>query len=204
MWAPVPLSVSHNPAMILNLRCKLSIFGEETWSDLDPEEYSDRCRTRFQFDYLSSPTANASPSPGITHSAPVDDDDEEEEFQAHLGARAAKSSRTTHDYDLYVNFLKRYHNQSAPGWWRANHPSFLYLRKMARDPLAVPAIGSSVKRMFSIARHVATWQRSRLRDSTIANIMMYKAAMNLEEVSLELEAEEDLLVPEWLGKIPVE
>jgi hypothetical protein len=46
----VSLSVYGNPPMILNPRCKLSMFGEETWSNLDPEEYSDRCRKRFQFD----------------------------------------------------------------------------------------------------------------------------------------------------------
>jgi hypothetical protein len=34
----VPLSVYGNPSMILNSRCKLSMFGEETWSNLDPEE----------------------------------------------------------------------------------------------------------------------------------------------------------------------
>ena len=61
----------------------------------------------------------------------------------------------------------------------ANHPSFPDLRKMARDTLAVPASVSSVERMFSVAGRVATWQKSRLPDSTIADIMMYKAAMNL-------------------------
>lgn len=57
--------------------------------------------------------------------------------------------------------------------------------------------------MFSVVGRLATWQRSRLRHSTIANFMMYKAAMNLEEGLLKLEEEEDLLVPEMHAKIPV-
>lgn len=51
-------------------------------------------------------------------------------------------------------------------------------------PLNTAANSSYVKfssRMFSIVGRLATWQRSRLYESTIEDIMMYKAAMNLEE-----------------------
>jgi len=41
-------------------------------------------------------------------------------------------------------------------WWRAIHPLFPDLRKMARDTSAVPTSGSSVERMFSVAGCVAT------------------------------------------------
>src|SRR5271155_1346411 len=34
--------------MILNPRCKLSIFGEKTWSDTDPEPYKKGCLHRFE------------------------------------------------------------------------------------------------------------------------------------------------------------
>jgi hypothetical protein len=74
---------------------------------------------------------------------------------------------------------------------------------MARNTLAVPASGCSVERMFSVSGRIATWQRSRLRDTTISDLMMYKAAMNLKEITPELE-EEDLVVPEMLGKLPPE
>ena len=76
-------------------------------------------------------------------SAPGDDDDDDDEFQAHLAARAAKRSRATHDYDRYINVPNDPMIKSALGWWRANHPSFPDLRKMARDTLAVPASGLS-------------------------------------------------------------
>jgi hypothetical protein len=187
-------------AMILNPCCKLSIFSEETWADLDPKEYSDQCRERFQLEYL---TVNASSSHGIKRSAP-NDDDYDDEFQAHLAERAAKRPCITHDYDRYINEPNDPMIKSALGWWRVNYPSYTDLGMMARNTLAVPASGSSVERVFSIAGRVATWQRSRLHDSTIVDIMMYKAVMNLEEMALESEGEEDLPVPEMLGKVPVE
>ena len=47
------------------------------------------------------------------------------------------------------------------------------------------------------------WQRSRLRDSTISDLMMYKAVLNLREFVLsELEEEEDYPVNEVVGNIP--
>ena len=125
--------------MILNPCCKLSIFGEETWSDLDPEEYSDQCHKRFQFDYISSATANASLCHRIKRLAPGDDDDCDDEFQAHLAARAVTSSHTTHDYDRDVNVPDDPTIKSAQGRRRANHPSYPDLRRMARDNLAVRA-----------------------------------------------------------------
>ena len=44
---------------------------------------------------------------------------------------------------------------------------------------------------------------SRLRDSTISDLMMYKAAMNLRDVFLEVE-DEDFPVLEVTSKIPPE
>ena len=76
---------------------------------------------------------------------------------------------------------------------------------MARDTLAVPASGSSsVERIFIVSGRIATWQRSRLRDSTISHLSMGNAAMNLKEITSELEEEDKLVVPEMLGKIPSE
>jgi len=75
---------------------------------------------------------------------------------------------------------------------------------MARDTLAIPASGCSVERLFSISGRIATWQRNRLRDSTISDLMMYKAAMNLRDLPMLLEEEEGLPVPEMLGRIPKE
>ena len=49
--------------MILNPRCKFSIFSEETWSDTDPESYKQGCHSRFELDYLSRATTDSSSSP---------------------------------------------------------------------------------------------------------------------------------------------
>ena len=108
------------------------------------------------------------------------------------------------DFDRYINVPNDPNIGSALGWWRANQGMFLDLVKMARDSLTVPASGCSVERMFSVSEGIATWQRSRLRDSTISDLMMYKAAMNLRDVLPEVEDEEDFPVLEVVSKIPPE
>ena len=81
---------------------------------------------------------------------------------------------------------------------------FLDLPKMARDSLTVPASGCSVEWMFSISGRMANWQKSRRRDSTTLDLMMYKAAMNLRDVLPEVEDAEDFPVLEVVSKIPPE
>jgi hypothetical protein len=98
-----------------------------------------------------------------------------------LAACAAKRPRV-HDYDRYANLPHDPNIKSALGWWRGNQVSFPDLAKMARNTLTVPASGCSVERMFSVSGRIATWQRSRLRDITISDLMMYKAAMNLKAI----------------------
>ena len=125
-------------------------------------------------------------------------EDEDLEFQAMLAHRAAKRPHV-HDYDWYANLPNDPIIKSALGWWRENQVSFPDLAKMARNTLAVPESGCSVERIFSVSGRIATWQRSRFRDATISDLMMYKAAMNLKEIAPELE-EEELVVSEMLGK----
>jgi hypothetical protein len=185
--------------MILNPRCKFSIFDEDTWSDMDPEPYKQGCRSRFELDYLSSAINDSSSSHGTKRSAP-DDEDEDHEFQAMLAARAVKRPHV-HDYDRYANLPNDPNIKSELGWWSGNQVSFPDLAKMARNTLAVPASGCSVERMFSVSGRIATCQRSRLRDTTISDLTMYKAAMNLKEIAPELE-EVYLVVSEMFGKIP--
>jgi len=181
---------------------RLSIFEEKTWSDTAPEQYSQACRRRFELDYMSNETTAASSSHGIKCSAP--DDDDKEECQAMLAQRSTQR-RMHSDYERYSSVPNDPTIQSALGWWRANRALFLDSAKMARDTLALPVSGCSVERMFSISGHIVTWQRSRLRDSTISDLMMYKATLNLREFVLpELEEEEDYPVNEVVGNIPAE
>ena len=55
-----------------------------------------------------------------------------------------------------------------------NYREYPHLARMARDVFSVPPSGAGVKREFSIAGRVATWQRNHLHASTITAIMMYK------------------------------
>jgi len=71
---------------------------------------------------------------------------------------------------------------------------------MAGDTSAVPASCCLVERMFSVFGRIVTWQRSHLRDITLLDLMMYKAAINLKDAAPKL-GEEDLLAPKMLGKI---
>ena len=58
--------------------------------------------------------------------------------------------------------------------------------------------------MFSVSGRVANWERSRLHDKTIGDIMMYKSALTLKDAVGELEECDELSVPEMVGKIPRE
>lgn len=195
----------YGDAMILNPRCKFSIFNEETWSDVDPDQYSRACRRRFEREYLSTATvisSSMSVSHGTKRSASGDsDEDEDPEFQALLAKRAAK--RTRHDYDRYVDIPNNPDIKSTLGWWSVNQDQYRDLSRMARDVLAVPASGCSVERLFSISGRIANWQRARLQDSTISDSVMYKAALGLNELPPGYE-DEDLPIPEVSGKIPSE
>lgn len=118
-----------------------------------------------------------------------------------LAQRATKCFRTD-DYELYMSSRNDPSIPSALAYWKAHHTTFPDLAKMARDTLAVPASGCLVERMFSAAGRAATWQRFCFHDSTIADIMMYKAWLNLEFLAAELDALDEFPVEEMLGKIP--
>src|SRR5437667_4883344 len=83
----------YGDAMILNPRCKFSIFNEETWSDVDTDQYSRACRHRFEREYLSTATTITSSmlAPhGTKRPAPGDsDEDVDPGFQALFAKRTA-------------------------------------------------------------------------------------------------------------------
>jgi hypothetical protein len=47
-------------------------------------------------------------------------------------------------------------------WWKMHGPSFVVIKDMARDFLAIPGTSASVERLFSKSRHVCTDLRSSL------------------------------------------
>jgi len=72
------LSFVYTDAMILNPRCKLSIFSEKTWSDIDSKPYTEGCRRRFEAEYKSNGTIATNPSNAPKRPASDDLDDDAE------------------------------------------------------------------------------------------------------------------------------
>jgi len=206
------LPTVYGDAMILNPRCKLSLFETETWSEEDARKYSDGCRRRFLEDYHDAvhdvPTnANASSSSSSKRSEKhaFNGDDE---FQQALLQRSAKRFRT--DYDRYLDTPNDAWTQALP-WWRAHHHNFQDLRFMARDNLAVPASGCAVERQFSVSGRIVSWERSRLKGETISDLMVLKAGLvrrglKLREMDIAVEEDHDLnlAMPPLTGEVPKE
>jgi hypothetical protein len=215
----------YGDAMLLNPRCKLSLFDEETWQDVDPDTYIKPCRHRFLTYYdtvpqssgtgvLSSSTAPSSsvsstPSSSTTHlststkrSAHRDD----AEFAALLDKRGGKRRRN--DWDRYIEVPNDPNISSVLEWWKINKALYPALAKMARDVLAVPASGCAVEREFSVSGRIATWQRNRLNATTIRDSMIYKNALKRNRIPLRsvdgVVVDEDFPVPEEQGIVPAE
>jgi len=65
-------------------------------------------------------------------------------------------------------------------WWKVNAGRFPNLAPMARDILAVQGGSVGVERVFSMARDVIAYRRSRLKSSTIRSSMLVKSYKNKE------------------------
>jgi hAT family C-terminal dimerisation region len=200
----------YGDAMILNPRCKLEIFKEGTWSDIEPAVYVDNCRQRFERDYHQHTPAEVptTAAPKRTIEQVENDNDEDAEFRQLLRARrTANPDDLSTDFDRYISIPNDPDIKSCLGYWRVNHGSFPSLAKMARDVLAVPVSGCSVERLFSVSGRVASWQRARLHDTTISDLMVYKAAQKLPNTVIEelmYDENEDLQVDETGSRVPAE
>ena len=199
----------YGDSMILNPRCKLSLFEEESWSYEDSNRYRASCRHRFQ-QYEQS----RSKSTSVDDPHHASDDAVDPEFEAMLARRSI--SRRRNDFDRWIDIPNDTGIKLSLEWWRKNHTSFPDLAKFARDVLAVPASGCKVEREFSISRRIATWQRNRLNASTITNTMMYKSVLEKRERDLMVDdgdgdesmvAENCVVIPQewknnwWLTKL---
>ena len=208
------LSTVYSDAMILNPRCKLSIFEMETWSDEDSRKYSDGCRQRFLEGYHNVdhhvPVAHPSSlSASSSHKrSAISAFNGDDEFEQTLLQRSAKRLRT--DYDHYLDTPNDIWAQALP-WWRAHYHAFHDLSFMARDNLAVPASGCAVERQFSISGRIVSWERSRLKGETISDSMMFKAGLmrkglELREMDIAVDEDHDwnLAIPALTGEVPKE
>jgi hypothetical protein len=200
-YGATSLPTVYGDAMILNPRCKLSIFETSTWETEQGEAYSKACRHRFLKGYSTSFASENDTDPAGSKRACTDD----AEFNAVLEQRSAK--RYKNDFDRYISTPNEVNIKSSLQWYKQNHATFPDLGKMARDVLAVPASGCAVECVFSVSGRVATWSRNRLSPETISNLMMFKSGMKESEweVPDTMAAEdEEFEVAELLGLIPPE
>ena len=194
----------YGDAMILNPRCKLSIFETETWMDENADQYKGGCRRRFLYEYSGSATRTSSNAPPEHQQNKRSASNEDLEFQALLASHAAK--RRQNEFDRYIEITNDTSITSSLSWWKANAVLYPDLSKMSRDVLATPASGCAVERVFSVSGRIATWQRNRLSAETISNLMTFKYGLKrtwAKPDSMAGEAEE-FPVPEQLGMIPLE
>ena len=200
-YGTTSLPTVYGDAMILNPRCKLSIFETATWDAEQGQAYSDACRERFMAEYYRMPIAGSDTNRSSGKRACTDD----AEFNALLEQRTTK--RLKNDFDRYIDTPSDVTLKCPLMWYKDNRSDNPDLGRMARDVLAVPASGSTVERVFSVSGRIATWQRNRLGPETISNLMMFKCGMNNSkwEVPDTMAGEPDEIeVPEILGMIPPE
>ena len=195
----------YGDAMILNPRCKLSIFEDSTWSKVDADMYIDGCRHRFG--QYSSVRDNSGQTSALSRKRPTPQH-EDAEFVEMLQQRSMK--RRINNLDRYMEIPNDINISGSLDWWRENNRTYQDVGAMARDALAVPASSSSVERIFSISGRIATWERNRLSPHTISNIMMYKGRMLLQKRAKSFEptksvtCDDDLPVPVSVEGIPSE
>ena len=88
-------------------------------------------------------------------------------------------------------------------WWKVNAGRFPNLSRMARDILAVQGGSVGVEHVFSMARHVIPYRRSRLKSSIIRSSMLVKCYEH-EELRWELaghDTEQEADKPEELATV---
>lgn len=187
------LQTAYIDAMILNPRTKLVIGEEESWKDVDVDEYRQASRRRFVDEYDKRPenteftsnstTSTIQPLSSSKHSRPSLAAD-----GAYLEALFNRSAkRRRNDFDRYIEVPNDPAIADSLSWWRENRVNYPSLAVMARDALSVPASGCTVERVFSISGRLASWQRNRLNPDTISQTMMYKYAMTKTSNPLRLD-----------------
>jgi len=73
-----------------------------------------------------------------------------------------------------------FYDANIQEWWKVNTGRFPNLAQMARDILAVEGGSVGVERVFSMARELILYRRSRVKSSTIRSSMLVKSYENEE------------------------
>lgn len=207
-YAKTSFPTVYGDGMILNPRCKLALFEEDSWEAGDAQKYSNACKQRFTSDYEHGSRISDALAPSdITNKRIQNAFPNDPEFQRSLSARSSKRRRS--DYDKYIEIPNDPSIPFGLVWWRDNCKLYPDMGKMARDVLAVPASGCAVERQFSISGRMTIWQRNRLSPKIISDSMIYKSALAKTRCPLrsELGIVDDinvLPVDELEGTVPEE
>ena len=97
-------------------------------------------------------------------------------FQLFLQSRPPTRRRAPPIFDEYKEYNKLAHSptENPLHWWRDHRHTYPTLSKMAFDILSIPAMSSECERVFSIAKHLITTPRNRLKDDIIEAIQLLK------------------------------
>ena len=206
-YSKTALPTVYGDGMILNPRCKLVLFQDESWEEEESEQYSSACRRRFVSSYEHTFSVSEDPHTKITLKYLSNAFPNDPEYQQSLVSRSSKRRRN--DYDRYIEVPNDPTIPSGLGWWRENSRLYPDLGKMVRDVLAVPASGCAVERQFSISGRMTIWQRNRLSPKVISDSMIYKGALAKTRCPLRTELDNvddiDVLpVDEHEGTVPEE
>jgi hypothetical protein len=100
------------------------------------------------------------------------------QYKEHRRKRVKRYNVGDSKFDVYIANSNLMHDVKDPSaWWKANETHFLNLSRMAKDYLAVPLLGCTVKKMFSVSKRIAIWQRNHLSTEHISETMIYNSQL---------------------------
>ncbi len=75
-------------------------------------------------------------------------------------------------------------------WWKTNSLNYPRLSEVAKKVLAIPATSAASERIFSTARLVMPWNRTRLAPDTMRAIMCLRNWLNIDLDEEDIDEED--------------
>lgn len=171
-YAKTGKSTVYADAVILDPKQKLALFQQQSWSDIDVNEYTNKCRSRYTSQYQNlDQRINLASTPTNKRSYAVMEE-EDDDFSRMLDA--LPSDDLENEFDQYLASPRSKEKLPVLDLWRSLSEQYPHLALMVRDIFAVPGTGAGVERQFSRSGKVETKLRARIHPKTTCEIMMYK------------------------------
>lgn len=92
-------------------------------------------------------------------------------FDTYCNEEAIVSNDET---EIYLNepCIRIIDNMGALNYWKTNAVRFPVLSKMAKDFLSIPASSAAIESQFSIAGHLFSARRSRMKPETLEKLVL--------------------------------